>query len=473
MNEAAIATFEQLNLVWVPDKPQPMFDTACVMGGSIAGLLAARVLANYARHVVVLERERVGLLGSPRIGVPQDRHGHVLLPGGLRQFERWLPGLAAEAVSRGGYLAGPSQQVVYYDGVAQAPSGPAAMLLGSRPFLEARIRDVVTSTPNIYLIHGEAAGLTYGAGGRVNGVRFREGLIPADLEGLIPADLVVDAMGRGSNLSSWLDRDGYERPRLQRVKTGINYATACFERIESADVQEIACVLELFRPRSMPHDLTVAHLSVVENDQWLVMLMSYDDHPAARSLQAFRAACDQLPPIFGEASSGNATRQIETFHQADSRRRDFLGLSHFPGGLLAVGDAVASFNPIYGQGMSSAALHASCLAEYLSEEVDVSGRADRFFALQQVVTDAAWTVSAGGDQARLDLVNEIEVPDEVAQRRWALGQIVQATLTDEAISETFRSVTGMEAHPAVLADPLLIQRAIAVNSAAEPDGTAR
>jgi 2-polyprenyl-6-methoxyphenol hydroxylase-like FAD-dependent oxidoreductase len=282
----------------------------------------------------------------------------------------------------------------------------------------------------------------------------------------VPADFVVDATGRASKLSAWVERAGYERPPLLRMPTGIHYATAHFERTEKAASIDRACVLALFSPGSMPAELTVAHTSVIEDDQWLVMLMSYDEHPAARSLEAFRSTCAELAPVFQEASIGDLTRDIQTYHQADSRRRDFVGLSHFLAGLVAVGDAVASFNPIYGQGISSAALHASCLSEYLTTDPDLSTPATEFFALQQVVTDAAWTISAGGDQARLDAIAGTKVSDEVERQRWAMNQIVRATLVDPAIADAFSAVTYMEAHPATLADPALLERATAINQAA-------
>ncbi|GAA3559631.1 hypothetical protein GCM10022235_29890 [Kribbella ginsengisoli] len=201
----------------------------------------------------------------------------------------------------------------------------------------------------------------------------------------------------------------------------------------------------------------------VENDQWLVMLMSYEHHPAAESIDSFRAACTDLPPIFAKASSGSATSEVQTYHQADSRRRDFIGLANFPARLIAVGDAVASFNPIYGQGLSSAALHASCLSEYLNSNPDLTTQATSYFTSLQVVVDAAWTISAGSDAARQDLLTGAEVPEPVQHQRWAMNQILQATLKDRSIAEAFVAVTRMQAHPNTLQDPALLERAVALN----------
>ncbi|MCX5095709.1 hypothetical protein OOK36_44170 [Streptomyces sp. NBC_00365] len=86
--------------------------------------------------------------------------------------------------------------------------------------------------------------------------------------------------------------------------------------------------------------------------------------------------------------------------------------------------------------------------------------------LQQVVVDAAWGVSAGGDAARLDTENGTEVPEEVRQQRWAMEQIVGATLVDGDVTRAFNDVSYMLRHPGTLADPALLQKAVAANEGA-------
>ena len=179
-----------------------------------------------------------------------------------------------------------------------------------------------------------------------------------------------------------------------------------------------------------------------------------------------RAACAALPPLFAEATAGGVIGDVETYHQAESRRRHFAEADHLPARLVSVGDAVASFNPIYGQGMSSAALHASCLASYLGGAPDLDTVAREFHRTQRVVVDAAWVVSAGGDSARLDAQNGTEIPENVRQRRWAMDQITAATLVDGQVAHAFNDVSYMLRHPAVLADPELLARAVAANGRA-------
>jgi 2-polyprenyl-6-methoxyphenol hydroxylase-like FAD-dependent oxidoreductase len=411
VTEPPTAIFDQLVRVDLPERTRVLFDTACVLGGSVAGLLAARVLADHARTVVLIERDQVNVQGRPRAGVPQDRQGHGLLPGGLAQIERWLPGFTRAAQDLGGVLVGPAQQVVHLDGQQQVRGGDAQILMGSRPFLESRIRSRVLALPNVSTVSAQATGLDY-RDDAVSAVRY----VADGVENVMSVDFVVDAMGRASKLSQWVELAGYDRPRLQRLKTGINYATALFERSDKPDDLELACALTQFSAPSSPDGLAVGAVNAIEGDQWLVMLMAYGENQSSRSIETFRSTCAKMPPIFGKAVSGTVTREIMTYHQADSRRRDYAGLSRFPARLVSVGDAVASFNPVYGQGISSAALHASCLSEYLVGDPAFDMPAADFFALQQVVVDAA-----------------------------------------------FSNVAFMLAHPYSLGDPTLVEQAVAAN----------
>ncbi|MFF0000026.1 hypothetical protein [Streptomyces avermitilis] len=218
-----------------------------------------------------------------------------------------------------------------------------------------------------------------------------------------------------------------------------------------------------------PYDsggVSAAAANAIEGEQWIVTLAGYGNDRPGRTIQDFRACCARLPAVFAEVASGAVSRDVATYRQADSRRRYFTGLRHFPARLVGVGDAVASFNPVYGQGMSCAALHASCQSSYLTGDPDLDSPAEGFFELQRLVVDAAWTVSAGGDAARLDATNNAEVPEDVRRRRWAMEQVIGATLVGRGIARAFGDVRFMLRHPDIVADPALLERADAANSAA-------
>jgi 2-polyprenyl-6-methoxyphenol hydroxylase-like FAD-dependent oxidoreductase len=454
MTTSVAVLFSQLAEARPPERSSVWFDTACVLGGSVAGLLAARVLSDHARKVIVIERDAAGIDGGSRAGVPQDRQVHVLLAAGQRWLERWLPGFTSDLQDHGAVLVGAGQLTQYRDGRGQTHGDEYGLLSASRPLIEARVRARVLSLPNVSAIRSQVTGLAY-HGGRVAAVRHRSG--PADH--LLSADLVVDAMGRGSRLAHWLDDDGYDRPPLERLPTAINYASALFRRKPDARSATVA----FYSPPYPVDGVAVAGANPIEREQWLVLLMGYDGSNPGQTIEAFQATCAKLPPVFPDASEDPAVGEVFTYHQADSRRRQFAGLGRFPAGLIAVGDAVASFNPIYGQGMSAAALHASCLSEYLSTQPDLKRSAAAFFELEQIVVDAAWRVSAGGDAARLDARDGTQVPEDVARQRRVMEQLMQASQADESVARAVNEVLFMLAHPDTLADPALLERAVAAN----------
>lgn len=454
MKESPAAIFQRLSRPQQPGYTLIYPGRVFVLGGSIAGLLAARVLADHADNVVIVERDGCGAerQGTARPGVPHGLQLHALLPAGRAQLERWFPGLTQEAQDRGAVMSGPDGTAAYADDIRQVRTENSVLLTCSRPFLESLIRRRTLALPNVELITGNATGLVY-AGDTVTGVRYAA----ADAEIEDSAELVVDAMGRASRLSDWLEHDGWERPRLERMQTNINYATAFFKRADDRPV--IGAAIARYSPRYPDKNLGAA--SAIEGRQWMVMLAGYGDNRPGRTQQDFLARTAKLPPIFSEASAGELIGEIRTYHQADSRRRRFTGLKRLPARLVSVGDAVASFNPIYGQGISSAALHASCLSEYLGTNPDRNIPAWAFFALQEVVVDAAWETSTTADAARLAPAGK---PSAKARfLRWAGEQVLAAAVTDEKIATSFNEVTGMTAHPATLTTPGTLLRAIVVN----------
>jgi 2-polyprenyl-6-methoxyphenol hydroxylase-like FAD-dependent oxidoreductase len=462
--DSAVSTFNKLVAAEPPAIGNRLFDTACVLGGSVAGLLAARVLSDHARRVVILERDDVSADYTSRGGTPHDQQVHTLLPAGQHWIERWLPGFTRQAEGLGAVLSTVDTTLMALDGHRQANSGAKdhVLLLASRPFLESRIRARVVALPNVLILRARATGLRY-RGDAVSGVRY---VGDGDLPGTLEADFVVDAMGRSTRLFDWVGQDGFDRPGLERLNAPINYATALFERpLRDADL-EVASLLSVATPEFAKDGVAVAAANAIERDQWLVMLMGYGDDRPGATMDEFRATCAKVSTLFDEVTRGAVTRDIVTYHQEESRRRDFTRLGRYPAGLVSVGDAVASFNPVYGQGMSSAALHASCLSDYLTGGPDLTTAASEFFRLQQVVVDAAWMTSAGGDTARLDAAAGVDVPEDVAQQRWAIQQLLRAGLVDEVVARAFNNVSYMLRHPATLADPALVERAVAANAGA-------
>jgi 2-polyprenyl-6-methoxyphenol hydroxylase-like FAD-dependent oxidoreductase len=458
MSNTVAAVFDGLVNVEPPGRKRFVFDTACVVGGSIAGLLTARVLSDFARQVVVIERDQLGDRAS-RPGVPQGHQLHVVLAAGGRWMDRWLPGFSDEVLAQGAVRITSEAQTI--DGTLVAPSCRKHEILGAtRPLLESAIRTQVLSLPNVSVKTAQATGLRY-RDGAVAGVEFVDRSGAAVLE----VDFVVDAMGRSSRLSHWVSDAGFDRPRLERLALPINYATAIFERSEASEDPGVASTLSIFSPGNTVDGVAIASAAKVENDQWMVCLIGCGDDRPGQTADDFRAKCARLDSVYATATAGRISRDVITYHQAESRRRHFTDLDNFPARLVCAGDAVASFNPVYGQGMSSAALHASCLSSFLSDARDFDSVARDFFRLQQVVVDAAWAVSTAGDRVRLDALNGAAITEVTRHERWSQDQIVRATRGDRNIAELYSDVQFMLRHPSALTHPAVLQRAVTINLA--------
>ncbi|MEW2382659.1 FAD-dependent oxidoreductase [Micromonospora sp. NPDC047707] len=454
MSLSPARVFAALNAVRPPDQPSPVMNKAVVIGGSFAGLLAARVLSDHAESVVIIDRDDLDMAGG-RPGAPQGTQLHALLPGGFLLLERLLPRFREQALAEGAIEAPPAARRTYVDGRLKVDvPDDADTLAGSRSLLEGLIRRQVLRLPNVKTVTARATGLVFD-GAVTTGVRYDVGGVP----GVEHGDYVVDAMGRSSRLSEWLEHAGWDRPVLRRMAVSLNYATALFRR--RATNGDFSAVMALNTPGT-PSEVAGAGYFAIEDGRWMAMMAGYGDNRPGHTAEDFvRRLRDQLPPEFAELAGNEMLGDVRTFHHPDSRRRDFHAVKRFPAGLVSVGDAVASFNPVYGQGMTTAALHAACVSMYLRSNPDLGVPARQFFDLQKVVVDAAWSISTSADLA----LPHVDWPHPRGYRisRWISRQIVDATVTDVKIARRFNKVVYLREHPRSLATPGVILGALRAN----------
>jgi len=443
-------TFRRLGTTHRPGPSSRLAGRAVVLGGSIAGLLATRVLIDHFAEVVVVEPDSLEDDAAARPGVPQAHQVHSLLPGGRTQLDRWYDGFSDELLAGGAGLATTENSRIYYNDRRKVSVPDTELVMSTRLFLESVLRRRARALPNLTVTRGNVIGLDIVADA-VTGVRLRGG-------DRLAADLVVDATGRSSRLGHWLQNAGWPAPPLERMQVNINYTTALFER-EEAD-PPVALALATWGIGRTPPGLAPAVVSAVEGRRWIVMVGGYGADKPGRHPAALREICAHLPPPFPQAASGELLEPLAGYSQADSRRRAFHAVDRFPARLVVVGDAAASFNPIYGQGMSSAALHASCLSEYLWSGPDLNQPARDFFDLQRVVVDAAWQTSAVPDLA----FPHVDAPRPLGYRvgQAYAGMLVDATITDVPLASRFSDVTFMLAHPDTLLRPGVVVRTLAL-----------
>jgi 2-polyprenyl-6-methoxyphenol hydroxylase-like FAD-dependent oxidoreductase len=432
-------------------------DHAVVLGAGMAGLLAARVLTDSYGQVTVIDRDELPETPMHRRGVPHGRHLHALAARGQQALEELFPGLTAELVAHGapaGNLLTDARLYLSGHRLWQADTG-LVLLCASRPFLEAHMRARVRALPNVtFLDRCDIVRLaTTLDGRRVTGARV---LRRADgsAEELLGADLVVDASGRGSRTPLWLQELGYARPETEQVRIGLGYTTRTYRLRPPDALDGDLAVLVAATPL---HPRT-GFLQVLEGDRWMLTLAGIlGDHPPTDP-DGFLAFARSLrfPDIYQAVRDAEPLEDPVAFRFPASVRHRYERLSRFPDGLLVVGDAVASFNPIYGQGMSVAALEALALRRHL--ERGTQPQPDRWFGDLARVVDVAWDMSAGGDLVFPGVQGRRTLKLRLVSAY--LARLHAAAAHDAYLAGAFIRVAGLVAPPQSLLRPGVVLRVL-------------
>ena len=363
---------------------------AVVIGGSVGGLLAGLVLADVFDHVLLVERGELPDTPEPRAGVPQGLHAHGLLAGGLEALELLLPGLRRE-LEDGGCPSGDNLRDAawIFSGrrLALGDSGVLGMTV-ARPVLEHAIRRRVTRRPNVHIRAGaRVTGLVYDAG-RILGLRAALG---AGVEETILADLVVDASGRNSELPEWLTALGLDGPRIEEIALPTHYVSRTYAR----------------RPHHLNGGIALAVVSdpavprggialALDDERWIVSQYALGGERPPQNHVGFvdfarTLASPALAEILEDSEPLSETR---TLRFPSSIRRHYGSMRDFPNGLLVCADALASFNPTFGQGITVAAKEAVVLRE-LCTRVPLAELGKVFLRSVAPIVDVAWSASAG------------------------------------------------------------------------------
>ena len=426
---------------------------AVVLGGSVAGSLAARVLSEFYQDVVVIDRDTVLGVATTRKGTPHTRHAHGLHARGQLILEELFPNFTQD-LAAAGYPVGDLGEMRWYFNARRLPYTKTGLIsvTPTRPVLENEIRTRVAALPNVtYLERHDILGLVSTSdNSRVTGARSRARDEENAEEQVLSADLVVDATGRGSRTPAWLEQLGYERPAEDRVKIGLAYTTRFYHRVPGSfqDTWSINPVASPAHPRGAFFGLSTEDMCIVS----LTGILG--DHPPtdpegflefARSLP--------VPDVYEGIKDAEPIDDPTSFGFPASVRRRYEKLERFPAGLVVLGDAVCSFNPVYGQGMSVAAWEAMTLREQLRE-----GPYDpaRFLEALGKVVDNPWDVSAGGDLAFPGV--EGERTPEIEMGNAYVGRVQYAASKDQEVVKGFMRVAGLMDPPTALMEPSMMDR---------------
>ena len=435
---------------------QKLGEHAIVIGGSIAGLATARVLSNHYRRVTVMDRDVLPQSAQQRRGVPHGWHTHGLLARGREVLETLFPGLTEELVDQGaikGDLLGDGLWFNHGVYLNQAPSGLTGLLL-TRPMLEAYVRRRVIALENVHILERcQVLTPTFDAQlGRVTGVEF-------DADGnrqTLTADLVVDATGRVSHTPRWLQAFGFDAPVTETVEVGICYTTRLYRRRPHHIGGKLGVVVKGGAP-----DFRFGGAMAQEHDRWIVSFGGYFGDAAPTDEEGFKAFARTLPTseVMEILNDAEPLSPFRAFRFPASVRRHYERLTRFPGGYLMVGDALSSFNPSYGQGMTVAVLEAKVLDDCLANGVD--GLAQRFFSATAQIIDIPWQIAIGGDLAN----PKVEGTRTLLGRffNWYVGKLHLAAAHDPLLATRFLEVVNLMAPPTALLMPGIALRVLRGN----------
>ncbi len=434
---------------------KPPSGHAVVVGASMAGLLAARVLSQTYATVTVLDRDQLPSSPETRRSVPQASHAPGLLARGRQILEELFPGLTDELVTRYGAVAGDIQRDAAWHNDGHAVKRDFAdmlCLVVSRPLLEWYVRSRVEALPNV-MIQGQTEVLGLVATRKqVTGVRtLRSGAAPSPDDSL-SADLVVDATGRTNRGSAWLKELGYPAPAEEKLDSELVYVSATFAR-KPDEVDPIAIVVgaTVANPRG---GVALA----VDGDRWMTTLLSTGVAEAPTDPESYVEWTAQAPnPGLYQLLAGLPI--VERPHRMcvpPSVWRRFDRLRRRPGQFVAVGDSLCAFNPAYAQGMTSAAEQALALRACLAQ-----GRRNlpaRFYARASKIISIAWTVSVTADLRFPHLKGERT--RAVRFLNWYISRIHRVAARDGSVGRAFLRVANLVDPPQALFAPALFAKAL-------------
>jgi 2-polyprenyl-6-methoxyphenol hydroxylase-like FAD-dependent oxidoreductase len=368
-------------------------------------------------------------------------------------LESLLPGLSDELCGLGAVRVDAGRDFAWHHsgGWRMRSDSGLSFLSMSRPLLESRIERRVRALPNVSVVEGiRAGGLRVDANGRVTGVRLSEAGRPAPANE-IEADLVVDATGRGSATPEWLRDLGFRAPSTELVGARVAYASCTFRR---GDRRATALIIS-GRPARRS-----GLLFPIEDERWLVTLPGFFDEPMPHDIAAFHAYARSLaaPDLHNMIHDCKPLSEIRHYRFSGSLRHRYEQLEHFPEGLIVVGDAVCSFNPVYGQGMTVSAIEAEALGRLLADARTAGGLgqgfARRWFGTIKPVVDAAWKGGLLEDSRLPELANRR--PISLRPMQWYMERVHRATHRSALVTDQFYRIMNFLDPPTRLFRPRIM-----------------
>lgn len=431
-----------------------------VLGASVAGLLAARVLADFYRTVTIVERDVLPERPVSRRGVPQGALPHIPAARGMQIMGELFPGFLDELVLAGAKVWNDgdlSRLCVSFNGHRLLSSGnipdpsSVSMYYVHRPFLEWSLRRRVTTIANVQIVQGhDAVGLRSTRNGdRVTGVVAARRDSGAQID--LTADLVVDATGRGSRAPVFLDALGYPRPREDTLTVNVTYAGVPI-RLRPETLREYIAFAAPQPDRPRGYAMFAGH-----GDTYMLAVQTVAGHKApADHASLLDSLAEMAPPhVLAAARRAEPLADVTRYRFPSNRWRRYDKSARTPDGLLVIGDALCNFNPLYGQGMSVAAIEALVLRDCLRHGDRDLPR--RFFRRSAKDIRVAWRAAVSSDLALPQIAGRRPASIRIANAY--MERVLASAESDPALVQQFMRSLNMIDRPSRLLRPSMVLRA--------------
>jgi len=431
---------------------------AIVIGAGMGGLAAAMALSRRFEHVTVLDRDNLPSGPEPRIGTPQAQHGHALLLSGQQAWGQLFPGFERALEDAGAVKMRAGVDIIWerpgYDPFPIRDLGFDSFFM-SRALLEHVCRRRLTAEDNVSLLaNSRVTEIVASDRHVVTAVRYD------DADGgtsTLSADLVVDASGRGGPTLALLEALGLPKPETAEIGVDLGYSSAIFEASEP----EPGRWRGIFHLPRAPDSSRGAAIFPLEGNRWLLGLGGRHDEVPPGDIDGVMAFLKGLRTrtIYDAVRGARRVSEIFRFNFPSSVRRHFERMPQFPRGLIPVADAVCRFNPLYGQGMSVAAMEARALGQMLERREGtpdpLDGLAPDFFNEIQPLLATPWAVAEG--DFVFPQTRGVRPPDFDRRLRYGAG-LLQLAAQDPSVHKTMAEVSALLKPGTALREPDIASR---------------
>jgi len=429
-------------------------DCAIVIGGSIAGMLSARVLSDYFQQVIILDRDSLPQDPQARRGVPQSVQPHVLLTKGYRLLEEFFPDLGTRLQENGVLNIDWAREFKHYVeghwGIKTEQASDIVSVTCSRYLLEWTIRQELLKLNKVEILEqSKVAGLLYDdAINKITGVKLHSGK-------QLTADLTVDASGRSSSASQWLEQIGQTAPPETVINPHLGYATRRYQLPDNLDPDWKVLLVS----QTLPKDTRLGYLARIENGELIATLGGYGRDFPPLDDAGFREFAQSLaqPDFYQAIANAVPTSPIYAHRATANRRRDYDRIN-LPTGFVAIGDAVCALCPVYGQGMTVSALGAKTLQAWLSksskDKLDNNhfqkqlAKNNSFHWTMATSQDSRFPSTVGGQQKKAGVVAKLMTG--------YMNRLVSASANEPSLHLTFIEVTHLLRSPLYLYHPAVV-----------------